>query len=210
MLCVGAGKGRETIHRFFTEHLSEWGKNRIRWASSDMSRAHTEAVDEVRKGEWHALGTEQRKSIKGLRWLLWMHSAHHSKRQTCLWNRMCNSNRRIQRDRGLKDEFAQFWGYSYKASAENFLRRWMIAALRGRIPSLRTFGGTLCEHVYNILALVDRNFTNLVGERINCFIKTVKNRASGVRRLRKFADLICLVVGELDIPEKIPSTLKAI
>ena len=118
-----------------------------------VTKALTEVVDEVRKEEWRELGTEQRKSIKGLRWLLGMHSANRSKRQTRLLNRLRNSNRRIHRAWVLKDEFAHFWGYSYKTSAENFLRRWMTAALRSRIPSLRTF--------------VDRNLTNAVGEGIN-------------------------------------------
>lgn len=185
---VGAGKGRETIDRFFNEHLSEGQKKRIRWASCDMSRAYTEAikhhcpnatlvidhfhvtkalneaVDEVRKEQWRELGTEQRKAIKGLRWLLGMHSANRSKKQTRFLNRLRNSNRRIHRAWVLKDEFARFWSYSYKASAENFLRRWMTSALRSRIPSLRTFVGTLREHFDNILAFIDRNLTNAVAE----------------------------------------------
>ena len=83
-----------------------------------VTKALTEVVDEVRKEEWRELGTEQRKSIKGLRWLLGMHSANRSKRQTRLLNRLRNSNRRIHRAWVLKDEFAHFWGYSYKTSAE--------------------------------------------------------------------------------------------
>jgi transposase len=234
VLWVGAGKGRETIDRFFTECLSEGQKRRILWASCDMSRAYTEAikhhcpnatlvidhfhvtkalteaVDEVRKEEWRELGTAQRKSIKGLRWLLGMHSANRSKRQTRLLNRLRNSNRRIHRAWVLKDEFAHFWGYSYKTSAENFLRRWMTAALRSRIPSLRTFAGTLREHFDNILSFVDRNLTNAVGEGINRIIKIVKNRASGYRGLHNFSDMIYLVVGDLDIPAQIPSNLRSL
>jgi transposase len=79
VLWVGQGKGRETIDRFFNECLSVGQKARISWASCDMSRAYTEAikhhcpnatlvidrfhvvkalneaVDEVRKEQWHAL-----------------------------------------------------------------------------------------------------------------------------------------------------------
>ena len=78
VLWVGRGKGRETIDRFFNECLSKGQKERVLWASCDMSRAYTEAikyhcpnttlvidrfhvvkalnqaVDEVRKDEWRA------------------------------------------------------------------------------------------------------------------------------------------------------------
>ena len=54
-----------------------------------------------------------------------------------------NSNRCIHRAWVLKDEFEHFWNYRYRASAKKFLRRWMTAALRSRIPTMRTFVGTL-------------------------------------------------------------------
>lgn len=234
VLWVGLGKGRETIDRFFNEHLSEGQKARILWASCDMSRAYTEAikhhcpnatlvidrfhvvkalneaVDEVRKDEWRSLDSEGRKAIKGLRWLLGMHSRNRSKGNTRFLNGLRNSNRRIHRAWVLKDEFEHFWNYSYRASAEKFLKRWMTAALRSRIPSLRKFVGTLRNHFHNILAFVDTNLTNAVGEGLNRIIKIVKNRASGYRNLDSFADMIYLTVGDLDIPAQIPSHLRTL
>ena len=44
MVWVGRGLGRETIDRFFNEQLSDGQKQRIRWASCDMSRAYTGAI----------------------------------------------------------------------------------------------------------------------------------------------------------------------
>ena len=37
---IGAGKGRETIDRFFTEALSDYQKTQIQWACCDMSDAY--------------------------------------------------------------------------------------------------------------------------------------------------------------------------
>ncbi|MHB1610022.1 MAG: ISL3 family transposase [Acidiferrobacter thiooxydans] len=89
---MGQGKGRETIDRFFNEQLSDGQKQRIRWASCDMSRAYTgaiqhhcpnatlvidrfhvvkalnEALDAVRKDEWRGLDKRGRQAIKGLAW----------------------------------------------------------------------------------------------------------------------------------------------
>jgi transposase len=231
---VGKGKGRATIDEFFTGQLSEYQRKQITWASCDMSRAYTEAikhhcpnatlvidrfhvvkalneaVDTVRKEEWRSLEGDERKAIKGLRWLLGMHSRNRSKGQTRMINKLRNSNRRIHRAWVLKDEFEHFWTYSYPGAAEKFMKSWATAALRSRIPSLRKFVGTLREHWENILAFVTRPLTNAVGEGINRIIKIVKNRASGFRSLPSFADLIFLTVGDLDIPAQIPSRLRTL
>ncbi len=234
VLWVGQGKGRETIDRFFNETLSNGQKARIRWASCDMSRAYTEAikhhcpnatlvidrfhvvkalnqaVDEVRKDEWRALDTGGRKAIKGLRWLLSMHSSNRSRGQSRFLNSLRNSNRRIHRAWVLKEEFEHIWNYRYRGSAEKFLKRWMTAALRSRIPSLRQFVTTVRNHFDNIAAFTDRNLTNAVGEGLNRIVKIVKNRASGYRNLHNFADMIYLTVGDLDIPAHIPRDLRTL
>jgi len=110
----------------------------------------------------------------------------------------------------VKDEFEHFWQYCYRASAEKFLIRWITAALQSRIPTLRTFVGTLRDHFENILAFVNRPLTNAVGEGLNRIIKIVKNRASGYRHLDYFTDMIYLTVGDLDIPAQIPSELRTL
>ena len=234
MSWVGPGKGRDTIDRFFNDCLSTGQKARVAWASCDMSPAYigaithhcpnvtlvidrfhlvkalNQAVDEVRKEQWRALDTQGRKAIKGLRWLLSMHSRHRTKGHTRFLNSLRNSNRRIHRAWVLKDEFEHFWTYRYRASAKKFLRRWMTAALRSRIPTLRTFVGTLRTHLKHIMAFIDRHLTNAVGEGLNRIIKIVKNRASGYRHLDHFADMIYLTVGDLDIPAHIPSQLRTL
>ena len=234
VLWVGQGKGRETIDLFFNNELSNYQKSRIRWASCDMSAAYTEAikhhcsnaslvidrfhvvkalnaaVDEVRKEQWRELDTQGRKSIKGLRWLLYMHSDNRSKGHTRFLNALQKSNRRIHRAWILKDEFEHFWNYKNKACAEKFLKRWITTALRTRIPSLKTFAYTMRKHFDNLTAFIDRNLTNAVGEGINRVIKIVKNRASGFRTLESFADLIFLTQGDVDIPAHIPSTLRSL
>ena len=131
-------------------------------------------------------------------------------RDTRFLNMLCNSNRRIHRAWVLKDEFDHFWSYSYQGAAEKFLKRWMTAALRSRIPSLRSFVGTLKNHFENIITFIQRPLTNAVAEGINRIIKIVKNRASGFRGLESFADLIFLTVGDVDIPAQIPSSLRTL
>ena len=231
---VGQGKGRETIDRFFNEQLSDGQKQRIRWASCDMSRAYTgaiqhhcpnatlvidrfhvvkalnEALDAVRKDEWRGLDKRGRQAIKGLRWMLGMHARNRSKKQSRFLNALRTSNRRIHRAWVLKDEFERIWHFTYPGAARQFLKRWMTAALRSRLPSLKTFVTTVRNHFDNILSFIERPLTNAVGEGINRLLKIVKNRASGFRGLEPFADLIFLTIGDLDIPAHIPSDLRTL
>jgi transposase len=103
---IGKGKGRETIDQFFREALSSGQRARVRWASCDMSRTYIEAIkahcpnatlvidrfhvvkalnealDEVRKEQWRELGKDERKAIKGLRWLLARHSRNRTPEHT--------------------------------------------------------------------------------------------------------------------------------
>jgi transposase len=235
VLWVGKGKGRETIDRFFQECLSAGQRKRILWASCDMSKTYIDAikahcpnatlvldrfhvvkalnaaVDEVRKEQWRNLGTEQRKVIKGLRWLLGMHSRNRTKAQSRRLNQLLsNGNRRIHRAWVLKDEFEHFWNYRYPGAAKRFLKCWITTALKTRIPSLRRFAGTIRENLEHIIGFIKRPLTNAVAEGLNRIIKIVKNRASGYRGLHNFADMIFLTVGDLDIPAHISSELRTL
>ncbi len=86
----------------------------------------------------------------------------------------------------------------------------MTAALRSCIPTLRRFVAALRTHFEDILAFIDRNLTNAVGEGLNRIIKLIKNRASGYRSLDNFSDMIYLIVGDLDIPAQVPSNLRTL
>ena len=111
---VGKGKGEKTIDRFFKEMLSDYQKREIKWATCDMSQAYinsienhcpnvtlildrfhivkklNEAVDEVRKEQWREASGDERKALKGLRWLLYRHS---SKRNRMIPHTQCTSKR---------------------------------------------------------------------------------------------------------------------
>ena len=225
---VGPGKGRESIDDFFMNNLSEYQKKRIKWATCDMSRAYigaieehcpnatlvldrfhiakalNDAVDEVRKEQWRLADPDERKALKGLRWLLFKHSSNRSKKDSRILNALNKGNRRIHRAWVLKDEFEQFWEYSAQWAAERFLKRWMTTALKSRLESIRNFVKTLKRHQHQILPFIGTRLTNAKAEGLNRIIRIVKNRASGFRSLLAFTDMIFLTVGDLDIPAQIP------
>jgi transposase len=231
---VGQGKGRETIDGFFTEALSNYQKTQIKWASCDMSRAYigalehhcpnaklvldrfhiakalNEAVDQVRKEQWRQADPDERKALKGLRWLLFKHSSNRSKKDSRTLNALRKGNRRIHRAWVLKDEFERFWDYKATWAAERFLKNWMTTALKSRLDPIIKFVKTLKKHMSRIITFVQCRLTNAVAEGLNRIIKIVKNRASGFRSLQAFTDMIFLSVGDLDIPAQIPNKFRTV
>ena len=231
---MGQGKGRETIDQFFKEALSDYQKKSIKLASCDMSgtyigaiethcpnaklvldrfhivKALNKAVDDVRKEQWRNASVDERKAIKGLRWLLFRHSSNRSKKHTRTLNALRKGNRRIHRAWVLKDEFEHFWDYKAPWAAVKFLSGWITTALKSRLDPMRTFAKTLRKHKDRILTFIETRLTNAVSEGLNRIIKIVKNRASGFRTLQAFEDMIFLTVGDVDIPGQIPLRFRVI
>jgi transposase len=231
---VGKGKGRETIDVFFNEMLSDYQKDKIQWATCDMSQAYigaiethcpnaklvldrfhivkklNEAVDQVRKEQWREASVNERKALKGLRWLLFRHSSTRSKRQTRILNQLRKGNRRIHRAWILKDEFEQFWDYKAPWAAERFLKRWTTTALKSRLEPIRDFVKTVREHWHRVIPFIESRITNAISEGLNRIIKIVKNRASGFRTLQAFTDMIFLAVGDVDLPAQISEDFRSL
>jgi transposase len=231
---VGQGKGRETIDLFFRESLSPYQRDQILWAACDMSEAYigaiqehcrnatlvldrfhivkaiNSALDEVRKEQWREATDQERKMLKGLRWLLFKHSSTRSKKDSLILKALQKGNRRIYRAWLLKDEFEHFWDFKTPWAAQRFLKRWTTSALRTRLEPMRKLVNTLRKHSTEIVSFVHTRLTNAAAEGLNRIIKIVKNRASGFRTLDAFIDMIFLTVGDVDIPAQIPAKFRTI
>lgn len=98
-----------------------------------------EAVGEVRKEQWRETSTSERKSLKGLRWLLYRHSSIRKKNETQTLNALEKGNRRIYRAWRLKDEFEQVWEFAAPWAAERFLNNWTTTVMRSRLEPMKKF-----------------------------------------------------------------------
>jgi transposase len=232
VIWVGKGKAKDTIENFFENYLSKYQRENIVTASCDMSetfinaikkycpnatlvldkfhivKALNDAMDTVRKEEWQLLSKDERKALKGMRWLLYKHADNRTKNETQLINQLKKSNRRIHRAWILKDEFALFWQYKSPAAAKKFLERWMTTALKSRIESIKKFVRTIRKHFENIISYIGNVINNAKAEGLNRIIKQIKDRSSGFKGLYNFIDIIYLTVGDMDISAQIPEKFR--
>ena len=185
---VGKGKGREAIDDFFSRGITEEQRKKIRFASCDMSQTYigaithwcpsavlvldrfhivknlNEALDDVRKEAWREAEGEERKMLKGLRWLLFRHSSTRKKSHTRKLHAVEKSNLRIYRAWVLKDEFEAFWEYSYEGSATSFLSDWIARVMKSRIEPLKKFARMIRKHWDHIIPFIKSRLTNALAE----------------------------------------------
>jgi transposase len=231
---VGKQKGRKTIDRFFTEELSDYQKRQIKIGCCDMSEAYigaikthcpnatlvldrfhivkalNAAVDDVRKEQWREAGVNERKALKGLRWLLYRHSSTRSRKNTRTLRALERGNNRIYRAWRMKDEFEQFWDFKAPWAAERFLKHWMTRTLKSRLEPMRKFVGTVRKHYAGIVAFIGTRITNAISEGLNRIVKIIKNRASGFMTLEAFTNIIFLNIGDVNIPAQIPTKFRTL
>lgn len=221
------GRARETIDRFFNQHMSLGQRTRVKTACCDMSptyigaikehlpaallildrfhiiKALNEAIDEVRKEQWRSLDKSERKKLKGLRFALLKNRKNRTARERAAIAGIEKSQRRIFRATTLKDDLGHLWEYVDSFCAEKFLKRWCKRALLSRIEPVRKFVRTVKAHWDGILASIS-GITNAAAEGLNRVIRLTKNRASGYRDENNFINMIYLTVGDLDLPAQIP------
>ena len=154
-------------------------------------KALNDKLDEVRKEEWRKMTDKDvRRSLKGLRWLLFKHPSSRSKRDTKTLNQLRTSNRRIHRAWVLKDEFNQFWEYGSRTWAKKFLRKWCTTAMRSQLGPLKQFVKTVRKNETEILNFIGIGITNATGEGLNRVIRMLKNQATGYKNIDSFMDMI--------------------
>ena len=74
---------------------------------------------------------------------------------------------------------------------------------------MKTFANTMRRHFEKIVTFSTTRLTNAIAEGLNRILKIIKNRASGFRNLKVYADMIYLTVGDVDISAQIPEEFRS-
>jgi transposase len=207
VLWVCRGRSREEIRPFF-EKLGPAGCARIEAVAIDMSAAFEaevrhhcpnaaivydrfhvvakygrQVVNRVRSDEARRYGEhhENRKLIKGSRWLLLRNRHNLSHKDRVRLKELLSINRRLTTTYILKDDLKRMWNDRYADAALRFWRGWYDRAIRSRIDPLKRFARHLNDKLDGVLAHCAYPLHTSLLEGMNNKIKTLKRTAYGYR-----------------------------
>ena len=203
---VGDGKGADALTAFWRRLRNARAK--VKAVATDMSKAYIRAVRENlpravhvfdhfhviklfnekltafrRELYRHLTDDDQRRILKGTRWLLLMNPENldplRDERQRL--QDALDLNTPLTVAYYLKEDLRQIWKQTNKREARRVLDDWIRRADVSEVPMLQRFARTLEEHRDGILAFYDYRISTGPLEGVNNKIKTMKRQAYGFR-----------------------------
>jgi len=211
VIFVGDGRGGEALSPFW-KRLRRSGAQ-IRAVATDMSPAYIAAVQQMlpdaifvfdrfhviklfndkltalrRRLHRQLKDSNERDSLKGIRWLLLKRSEHldPDKSEPERLAQALELNSDLAAAYFLKEELSEIWEQDDYDSAEGMLLDWIQYAESLQIRELSDFAKTLRRHAIGILAYYDAAITTGPLEGLNNKIKTMKRQAYGFRDMKYF------------------------
>lgn len=155
----------------------------------------TDALDEVRRGEWNALrrsgGAKAAKALKGLRFLLLRNWENLTGRQRSVIRELDGVNRRLLRAWQLKEELREIFSLPLLA-ARRALDDWLSYASRSRLAPFVKLARTIRAYRESIEATIEWRLTNGIAESVNASIGRLRTNARGFHDAEAFITMIML------------------
>jgi transposase len=177
---VVAERAAEAIVCLDTFHVISWA---------------TDALDEVRRGEWNQLrrsgGAAAAKTLKGLRFLLLRNWENLTGAQRATIRALDSSNRRLLRGWQLKEELRDIFTLPLLA-ARRALDDWLAYASRSRLAPFVKLARTIRAYRASIEATIEWKLTNGIAESNNAAIGRIRANARGFHDPDAFMTMILL------------------
>ncbi len=211
VIFVGDGRGGDSLSRFWKRLRRS--RAQIRAVATDMSPAYIAAVQEALPNavfvfdRFHVIklfndkltalrrrlhrqlkDSDQRASLKGVRWLLLKRREHldPEKSEPERLARALELNSDLAAAHFLKEELSEIWEQDDYDTAQGMLLDWITYAESLQIRELSGFAKTLRHHALGILAYYDCEITTGPLEGLNNKIKTMKRQSYGFRDMEYF------------------------
>jgi transposase len=216
---VGEGKGGDALKPFW-KRLRR-ARARIEAVAIDMSPAYRAAVAEhlpgavivfdrfhviklfneklsdLRRSLYRRATEEQKKVLKGSRWLLLKDPANldPERDEAARLAEALSLNEPLATAYYMKEDLRRFWAQADKATAGRFLDGWVGRAEASGVDMLGKMARTVAGHRAGLLAYYDHRISTGPLEGTNNKIKTMKRQAYGFRD-REFFKLKILAIHE--------------
>lgn len=227
LLWIGPERTAKTLLRFF--HL--FGRERtkkLKFICSDMWQAYlkviakkapqaihvldrfhvmqklSKAIDKVRAAEVKQLKADGYEPyLTGGRWLLLKRPENLSERQEAKLSELLRYNLKSVRSYLLKEDFQQFWTYTYAGWAGKFLDAWCTRAMRSKIDPMKAVAKTLREKRELLLNWfrAEGALSSGVVEGFNNKLKLITRKSYGFRTQEAYETALYHNLGALPTPK---------
>ncbi len=143
----------------------------------------SEALDKVRKSEYHRLAGQDRRFIKGQKYTLLAHWENLSLEGKKALQLLFQANRRLNKAYLLKESFDQLWDYWSPGWARRFFDQWQAALRWQRLEPYEKFARLVESHWEGIALYCQPENKIALGfvEGLNNKIRVFQRRAYGLR-----------------------------
>ena len=208
---VGKGKDSKALLPFWKSLKSSGA--RIEAVAMDMSKAYVSAVtkhlpdadivfdpfhviklmneqiDDLRREIWRTAVKEEKKAIKGTRWILLRGRENLSSEpgrngkasETELLENALSLNEPLAKAYYLKEDLRMLWLMSDLKSGKEWLRDWLKQAESSGIEQMRKIAATISSHYDGILAYFTHDITSGPMEGSNNKVRTMMRQTYGIR-----------------------------
>ena len=164
-----------------------------------VSKYLGQAVDAVRKHEHRSLSQAGSSPLKGSKWA-WLRKYPDGRSAEAVTFRALNQlNLKTSRAWCIKENFTQFWSYSYKGAAKRFFKAWSNHAMRSKLEPVKKVVKMLRRHEEGLLNFSQHRISNACAEGFNSAIQLIKANARGFRNFTNYRARILFHCGKLNL-----------
>lgn len=161
----------------------------------------SDAIEQVRRDEQNKLTDENKKILKGFRWLLLKTELKTKDRKKL--EELMKINENINKAMILKEEFRRFYEAANQEKAEKILLDWIDECNESNLKPFIKLAKRLNRWKDGLLEYFKQKISNGISEGINNKIKVIKRRSYGFRDMNYFFLKILRATGFLPHMSKI-------
>lgn len=158
-----------------------------------------DAVDAVRKQEHRSLSKAGTSPLTGSKWAWLRRYPDGRSAEAISFRALYRLNLKTSRAWCIKENFTQFWRYSYKGAAKRFFDAWSTSAMRSRLEPVKKVVKMLRRHEGGLLNFSQHKISNACAEGFNSVIQLIKANARGFRSFTNYRARILVHCGKLEM-----------
>jgi len=209
---VWLGETRSSALRYVCSDMWKPYLNVIREQASEalniLDRFHimanmNKALDEVRREEARRLKEDGKDLVlKHTRWCILKRVVHLTANQISTLCELLAMNLKTVKAYLMKEDFHQFWEYTYPANAGKFLDGWCRRVMRSRIEPMKKIARSLRAHRALLLNwfAAKKRFSSGIVEGMNNKIKTTARKSYGFGTQKVLQVALYHTLGDLPLP----------